>query len=217
MIGWLQGKVVHRNPAAGIVIVECQGVGWELQVSIQTLASVPAEGGRVTLWVHTHVREDVIALFGFADELERSLFRMLTSVPKVGPRNAVSVLGGFPAVELVECVAARDAGKLVKIPGIGKKTAEQIVLTLADKAVTMLELLRVQGRIAGEAAQTELPQVEENAEFGAEAREVLTSLGWKGKVVDKALASVGEELGDAAGSTDLDAVVRAALAKLMDR
>ena len=215
MIGHLQGKVVRRNPAAGIVIVECNGVGWELQVSIQTLAAVPEEGKVVALWVHTHVREDAILLFGFADETERSLFRMLTSVPKVGPRNAVAVLGGFPAVELIECIAGKDAGKLVKIPGIGKKTAEQIVLTLGDKALTMLELLRIeQGRAP---TQEQLPTAAADSRpFVDEAREVLLSLGWKLRAVDKALEQVDEESG-AADPGNLDTLVRAALAKLMAR
>lgn len=214
MIGWIRGQVVRRNPAAGIVIVDAQGVGWELHVSIQTLAGVPAEGEEVELWIHTNVRDDAIQLFGFADEHEKQLFRMLTSVPKVGPRNAVAVLGGFPVLELVECIAGKQSGKLVKIPGIGKKTAEQIVLTLGDKVLTLLEVLRAAK--GGEPTQTELPAAAPE-EFGAEARDVLISLGWKGKAVDKALAQVGEELGEEAVTTDLDALVRATLAKLMER
>ncbi|MFV8755409.1 Holliday junction branch migration protein RuvA [Nannocystaceae bacterium ST9] len=213
MLGWLRGKVVVRNPAAGIVIVECQGVGWELHVSVQTLAGVPDVGEAVELFVHTNVREDAIQLFGFADQWEKQLFRMLTSVPKVGPKNAVAVLGGFPVRELVECIAARDSGKLVKIPGIGAKTAEQIVLTLHDKMAGVLELMRVE---KGQApVQTELPA--EPVEFGVEARDVLVSLGWKAKAVEKALREVGDELGESGATTNLDAIVRATLAKLMER
>jgi Holliday junction DNA helicase RuvA len=214
MIGWIRGKVVRRNPAGGVIIIEAQGVGWELQVSLQTLAGVPSEGEMVELWIHTNVREDAIQLFGFADEREKQLFRMLTSVPKVGPRNAVAVLGGLPVLELVECIAAGESAKLVKIPGIGKKTAEQIVLTLGDKAVTLLELMRSSGD--GAPAQTELPG-EAASELAAAARDVLLSLGWKQKPVDKALAQVIEELGDAAKGADLDALVRPTLARLMER
>lgn len=218
MIGWLRGKVVRRLPALGVVIVEAHGVGWELHVSLQTLASVPEEGEAVELWVHTNVREDAIQLFGFADEREKQLFRMLTSVPKVGPKNALAVLGGLPAVELVECIAAGDSGKLTKIPGIGKKTAEQIVLTLGDKALTLRELMRVES--GGIPIQTELPS--EGAEglasgAGAAASDVLLSLGWKPKPVEKVLASVLTELGDEAETANLDTLVRAALAKLMER
>jgi Holliday junction DNA helicase RuvA len=213
MLGWLRGIVVVRNPAAGVVIVETQGIGWELHVSIQTLAGVPDEGREVTLHVHTNVREDAIQLFGFADAWEKQLFRMLTSVPKVGPKNAIAVLGGFPVRELVECIAGRESAKLVKIPGIGGKTAEQIVLTLHDKMPTVLELMRIAGGQAP--VQTELPA--EPAEFGVEARDVLVSLGWKLKAVEKALREVGDELGEAGRSTNLDAIVRATLAKLMER
>jgi Holliday junction DNA helicase RuvA len=218
MIGWVRGKVVRRLPAAGVVIVECSGVGWELHVSMQTLASVPDQGEVVELFVHTNVREDAIQLFGFADECEKQLFRMLTSVPKVGPKNALAVLGGFPVLELVEGIAAGESGKLTKIPGIGKKTAEQIVLTLSDKAVTLLELMRVAA--GGVPTQTELPSdtAEELATgFAIAARDVLISLGWKPKPVEKALASVIVELGEEAEQANLDALVRAALAKLMDR
>ncbi len=214
MIGWLRGTVVVRNPAVGIVIVECQGIGWELHVSVQTLAGVPEVGHEVTLHVHTNVREDAIQLFGFADQWEKQLFRMLTSVPKVGPKNAVAVLGGFPVRELVECIAARDSVKLVKIPGIGGKTAEQIVLTLHDKMAAVIELMRIDG--GGQVpVQTELPG--EPREFGVEARDVLVSLGWKLKAVEKALREVGEELGEAGRQANLDVIVRATLAKLMER
>jgi Holliday junction DNA helicase RuvA len=217
MIGWLKGRVVRRLPAAGVVIVEAQGVGWELHVSLQTLAGVPAEGHAVELWVHTNVREDAIQLFGFANELEKQLFRMLTSVPKVGPRNAIAVLGGLPALELVDCIAGGDSLKLVRIPGIGKKTAEQIVLTLQDKIQTMAEQLRSEGRVA---ASTEPAPASKSAALGeqeAAARDVLLSLGWKQKPVERALELVLDELGDAAKRANLDTLVRAALAKLMER
>jgi len=213
MLGWLRGKVVVRNPAGGIVVVETQGIGWELHVSIQTLGAVPDVGFEVELYVHTNVREDAIQLFGFADTWEKQLFRLLTSVPKVGPKNALAVLGGFPVRELVECIAARDSAKLVKIPGIGAKSAEQIVLTLHDKMPNLIELMRLESGHAP--IQTELPA--EPAEFGVEARDVLLSLGWKAKAVEKALREVGEELGEAGRSENLDAIVRATLAKLMER
>jgi Holliday junction DNA helicase RuvA len=211
MIGWLRGTVVRRLPAAGVVIVEAQGVGWELHVSLQTLAGVPAEGEQVELFVHTNVREDAIQLFGFADEAEKRMFRMLTSVPKVGPRNAIAVLGGLPVLELVESIAAGDSQKLVKIPGIGKKTAEQIVLTLADKVLTVLEHMQLERRSTPATPEPAKP----DSEREVAARELLLSLGWKPKPVEKALAQVVEEL---AGEADnLDTLVRAALAKLMEK
>lgn len=215
MIGWLSGVVKRRDPASGVVILDVNGVGYELFVSIQTLAGVPAEGEPVELWVHTNVREDAITLFGFVEAEERVLFRMLTSVPKVGPRNAVAVLGGFPAIELLETIAAKDSAKLVKIPGIGKKTSEQIVLTLGEKVVTLLELLRAQ-RGGEPGTQAELLPAEA-PDFGTEAREVLLSLGWKGRAVEKALTAVEAELAEGAANVQLDALVRMTLAKLMER
>ena len=212
MIGWLHGRVVRRLPAAGVVIVEAQGVGWELHVSLQTLGGVPAEGEDVELFVHTNVREDAIQLFGFATEAEKRMFRMLTSVPKVGPRNAIAVLGGLPVRELVESIAAGDALKLVKIPGIGKKTAEQIVLTLADKVLTVLEHMQLEDRGTPPTPETPKPDATER---DAAARDLLLSLGWKPKPVEKALAQVLEELEGEADN--LDTLVRAALAKLMER
>ena len=133
MIGWIQGEIISRDPAAGLVVLDVRGVGYELRVSLQTLADVPGPDEPLALWVHTHVREDQIALYGFSKQEERSMFRLLTSVPKVGPKNALATLGGLPLAELVACIAEGDAKTLTKTPGIGKRTAEQIVLTLRDK------------------------------------------------------------------------------------
>ncbi|MCA9638173.1 MAG: Holliday junction branch migration protein RuvA, partial [Myxococcales bacterium] len=133
MIGWLSGQVQIRDPRSATVTVDVGGVGYEVRVSIQTLGSIPAVGERCELWIHTHVREDIIALFGFASAAERELFLRLLGVPKVGPKNAIAVLGGLPFGELVTCLAAGEQGKLEKIPGIGKKTAEQILLSLKGK------------------------------------------------------------------------------------
>jgi Holliday junction DNA helicase RuvA len=217
MIGWVRGTVVHRNPSDGVVIIESNGIGWEIHVSIQTLGAVPEQGKQVELWIHTNVREDAIQLFGFADAREKQVFRLLTSVPKVGPKNALAVLGGMPVIDLIESIAADDSGRLVKIPGIGKKTAEQIVLTLHDKAVTLVELIRIEA--GGAPSQTSLPTTPTSLDTGLAigAHDVLISLGWKPKPVEKALESVLAELGDDAKHATLDALVRAALARLMER
>ena len=206
MIGWLEGKVRHRNAATGIVVLQTGGVGYEVNVSMQTLASIPEEGQTVALFVHTHVREDQITLYGFADAGERTLYRMLTSVPKVGPRNAIAVLGGFPIAELVRCIDQGQHGMLVKIPGIGKKTAEQIILTLGDK---MAPLLMGLADLDECDAPAERP---ENAQFEA-ARDVLLSMGWKPRAVEKALDALDED----ASHGSLDDVVRALLALLMEQ
>ena len=209
MIGWLRGKVRARDVGRGEVVLDVGGVGYVALVSWQTLAAVPEEGGLCELWVHTHVREDALALYGFASVAEREVFRLLTSVPQVGPKLAVTVLGGFPLVELLGAIAGAERTTLERIPGIGRKTAERILLDLKDKVVPLLELLQGTGRPAAPATA---PGGE--GTLREEAREVLVGLGWKPKPVEAALDKV---LAEDAGSTTLDGLVRRALAQLMAR
>src|SRR5579864_6241753 len=133
MIGRLTGKVVAQEPD-GSVVLDVGGVGYELAVPLGTLGRARADdAGRVTLWVHTHVREDALSLFGFSDHVERAAFRALLSVSNVGPKIAVGVLGALPATELVRAVARRDLRAMTGIPGVGKKIAERLLLELRDK------------------------------------------------------------------------------------
>jgi holliday junction DNA helicase RuvA len=132
MIGWLRGRVLSEEPSG--LILDVQGVGYELLTPVGTLGRATSHaGGEVELWVHTHVREDALDLFGFASELERRVFRLLVSVPNVGPKTAVGVLGALPIADLSRAISARDLGRLGKVPGIGKKTAERLVVELVDK------------------------------------------------------------------------------------
>jgi Holliday junction DNA helicase RuvA len=209
MIGWLRGKVRARDVSRGEVVLDVGGVGYVALVSWQTLAAVPEEGGVCELWVHTHVREDALALYGFATVAEREVFRLLTSVPQVGPKLAVTVLGGFPLAELLGAIAGAERTTLERIPGIGRKTAERILLDLKDKVVPLLELLQGTGRPAAPATT---PGGE--GTLREEARDVLVGLGWKPKPVEAALDKV---LAEDAGSTTLDGLVRRALAQLMAR
>jgi Holliday junction DNA helicase RuvA len=134
MIGRLTGKVVS-NDADGIVL-DVGGVGYELSAPIGTLGRAHTDDGRVTLWVHTHVREDALALFGFADEIERAAFRSLLGVSNVGPKIALAVLGALPAHDLGRAVERGDLGALTSISGVGKKTAERLLLELRGKLPT---------------------------------------------------------------------------------
>src|SRR5271170_8422339 len=112
MIGRLHGRVVAQEPD-GTIVLDVAGVGYELAAPLGTLGRArPDEAGRVTLWVHTHVREDALALFGFGDETERAAFRALLAVSNVGPKIAVAVLGALPAAELAQAVARQDLGAL---------------------------------------------------------------------------------------------------------
>jgi Holliday junction DNA helicase RuvA len=131
MIAHLRGRVLEKHPTR--IIVETAGVGYELHVPLSSFSAIGEPGSEVALRVHTHVREDAIQLFGFATPLELSLFDRLVAVSGIGPRLALSLLSGIAPTELVQAVAASDVARLVSIPGIGKKTAERIVLELKDK------------------------------------------------------------------------------------
>jgi holliday junction DNA helicase RuvA len=131
MIALLRGEVAVRR--ADHVVIVCGGIGHRAAVSAETLRHVPAVGGEVTLHTHLIVRDDALSLYGFASEQERDLFLMLLSVQAVGPKVALAVLSGGPPRELVAALAAGDAGRLQAVPGIGKRTAERIIVELREK------------------------------------------------------------------------------------
>jgi Holliday junction DNA helicase RuvA len=135
MIGRLTGKVVAQE-AEGAAVVDVGGVGYEVLVPLGTIGRAASdEGGRCTLYVHTHAREDALTLFGFATDADRLTFRTLIGVSNVGPRTALAILSTLPAEDLARAIAAKDLAKLTGIPGIGKKTAERLVLELRDRLV----------------------------------------------------------------------------------
>jgi Holliday junction DNA helicase RuvA len=137
MIGRLTGKVTQEDD--GNVVIDVNGVGYELVVPLGTVGRAPTDGdGRSTLFVHTHVREDIFSLFGFASEGDRVAFRTLIGVSSVGPKTAIAVLSALPAPDLGQAIARKELGKLTSITGIGKKTAERLLLELKDK-VAILE------------------------------------------------------------------------------
>ena len=134
MIGRLIGVLLEKNPPQ--ILVEAGGVGYEVEVPMSTFYNLPASGERVTLLTHLLVREDAHLLYGFASDSERRAFRQLLKISGIGARTALAVLSGMSVGELVETVAAQEAGRLVKIPGIGKKTAERLLLELKGKLGT---------------------------------------------------------------------------------
>jgi len=209
MIGWLSGIVVHRDARQGVVILNVGGVGYEVRVSLQTLAAVGDPDEHCALWVHTHAREDALMLFGFSTQAEKQLFLLLTGVPKVGPKHAMAVLGGFPPAELVDHLTQGREVMLTKIPGIGKKTAEQILLSLGDKVAAFADELGGGPRSPTPAkAEPGPPAIIE------EAKQVLVDLGWRVKEVEVALAKL-----TAGGpvTASIDDLVRRTLAQLMER
>lgn len=131
MIGRITGTLLEKTPPQ--VLVDCRGVGYEIDVPMSTLYNLPAAGETITLHTHLIVREDAHLLFGFGSLEERRVFRQLLKISGVGPRLALSVLSGLSITELAQAVAAQEPGRLVKIPGVGKKTAERLLLELRDK------------------------------------------------------------------------------------
>jgi len=131
MIGRLTGVLLEKNPPQ--ILVEAGGVGYEVEVPMSTFYNLPATGERVTLFTHLLVREDAHLLYGFGSAAERRAFRQLLKISGVGARTALAVLSGLSVAELIDVVTMQEAGRLVKIPGIGKKTAERLLLELKDK------------------------------------------------------------------------------------
>jgi holliday junction DNA helicase RuvA len=131
MIAHLRGKLLAKHPNQAIV--ETAGVGYDVTISVPTFSDLPAVGVEVALHIHTHVREDAIALYGFLRPAEKVLFEKLITVSGIGPKLAITILSGMPADEMVGAIRGNDVARLTRIPGIGKKTAERMVLELRDK------------------------------------------------------------------------------------
>ena len=131
MIGRLSGLLAEKSPPQ--ILIDCQGVGYEVHVPMGTFYNLPALGERVTLLTHFVVREDAQILYGFGTPAERDAFRQLVKISGVGPRTALAVLSGLSVADLAQAVGAQEAGRLVKVPGIGKKTAERLLLELKGK------------------------------------------------------------------------------------
>lgn len=193
MIAHLRGKLIVKHP--GQAIVEAGGVGYDVTISIPTFSELPSIGSEVALHIHTHVREDALALFGFLRVEEKQLFEKLITVSGIGPKLAITILSGMPAPEMVAAIRANDHARLTKVPGVGKKTAERMCVELRDK-------LDAFGATAS--AASSVSAVEEDV------ISALTNLGYQRvlaeKCVERAVASAGRE--------NFDAIFRAALAGL---
>jgi Holliday junction DNA helicase RuvA len=184
MIGYLQGNLLRTTPER--LLVDVQGVGYEVHIPLSTWYEIERGGGKsVALFIHTHMREDGIALFGFWTEREKLLFEKLIGVGGIGPRLARVILSGMPPDDLLTAIASGDVGRLSTIPGVGKKTAERMVLELKDK---MRELA------------AELPEKSSSAPAPADDDVVsaLVNLGYKASQAERAVAEVRRERPDAA-------------------
>ena len=195
MIAHLRGKLLAKHPNQAIV--ETAGVGYDLVISVPTFSDLPAVGSEVALHVHTHVREDSIALYGFLRPAEKQLFEKLITVSGIGPKLAITILSGMPADEMVGAIRGHDVARLTRIPGIGRKTAERMVLELRDKLPSAAP-----GEVAAAAAAT---PVEEDV------LSALLNLGYQRASAEGALASANRN-GKDAGS--FEALFRESLAAL---
>ena len=177
MIALVSGAVAVRRPDH--VVVDCGGVGYRLAVSAETLRHVPAVGREVLLHTHLVVRDDALALYGFATEEERELFLMLLGVQAVGPKVALAVLSGGPPRELLAAVAAGDTARLQAAPGVGKRTAERIIVELREKVDAGLP--------------ERVIQISRRDDPRALARDGLLELGYSAQEVDELLEGVSGE------------------------
>jgi Holliday junction DNA helicase RuvA len=198
MIAHLRGKLLSKHPNQ--VVVETGGVGYEVNISVPTFSDLPANGSEVALHIHTHVREDVIALYGFLRPAEKQLFEKLMTVSGIGAKLAITILSGMAADEMAVAIRGNDVARLTRIPGIGKKTAERMVLELRDKLPPT----------AGTSVPVPLLSATEEDVLSA-----LVNLGYQRAAAENALANVVKNdaaKGGKAGA--FDAMFRGALARL---
>jgi Holliday junction DNA helicase RuvA len=205
MIGRIRGQLVHKHPPD--ILVEVGGVGYELQVPMTTLFQLPDISQEVVLLTHFVVREDAQQLYGFVEEADRTLFRQLIRISGVGPRLALTILSGMDARSFARCVQTDDLTSLVALPGVGKKTAERLLVEMRDKLKDWLD--EVSGGVDGAAAEPAVPRASDRI---AEAESALVALGYKPTEASRMVAAVNDE--EVADSEDL---IRRALKAAVSR
>ena len=195
MITHLRGLLSHKAPTRAVV--EVGGVGYELSISLATYDGLPAAGRPVEILAHTHAREDQLALFGFLQEEEREMFRLLIAVSGIGPNLALTILSGLSVADLARAIQEERAGDLTRVRGIGPRTAQRVVVDLKDRIRRPLRTGPDAPEEAGSDALTD------------EAMLALEALGFAGPAARKALASVRSRLGD--GEVSVQALIKGAL------
>ncbi len=185
MIGRLRGTLAEKQPPH--LLLDVNGVGYELEVPMTTLYRLPAQGETVTLHTHLVVREDAHLLYGFYEKRDRELFRELIRLNGVGPKLALALMSGLEVDELVRCVQAQDTAALTKVPGVGKKTAERLLVELKDRFKAWESI----PAIASLVVEPQLAQAVSSAENDAVS--ALISLGYKPQEASRAVAAVKED------------------------
>ncbi len=185
MIGRIRGNLVHKQPP--VILVEVGGVGYELQVPMTTLFQLPELGAEVSLVTHFVVREDAQLLYGFTQERDRALFRQLIKVSGVGPKLALTILSGMDSASFARCVQRDDISSLVALPGVGKKTAERLLVEMRDKLKDWL------GQLEAELPGTGATETVAAADKVADAEGALIALGYKPTEAAKVVAAVNDD------------------------
>lgn len=195
MIAQLTGRLIEKKPDR--VLIDVQGVGYQVQIPLSTFQELGGPDSPVQLRIHTHVREDALQLYGFLTAQEKELFEHLISVSGVGPRLALTLLSGLQCREVIASIRNRDIARLTSIPGIGKKTAERLVLELRDK----VEKIMLTAAVVSPAAALQ-----------EDAVSALVNLGYARHIAEKA---VNAALGDNADPPGVEALLRSALRRLV--
>jgi Holliday junction DNA helicase RuvA len=188
LIAYLSGKLISKQPNS--VILDVNGVGYEINIPLSTFYELGDLDTNVALRVHTHVREDALLLYGFRTSTEKDLFLKLTSVSGIGPKLALTALSGMPAQELVNAIRSNDLAKLTAIPGVGRKTAERLIIELRDKMASI--------SAGTDAEQSAIPRkmTPEDA-LKDDIISALVNLGWQKNVAEKAVtATLSEDTGN---------------------
>ena len=195
MIGFLRGRIADKQP--NTLIVDVQGVGYEVHVPLSTFYDAGDAGAEITLRIYTHVREDALQLYGFITDLERQLFERLISVSGIGPKLAIAVLSGMEPRDLLACVQRGDVARLTSIPGVGKKTSERIVLELKDR------LAQLPG-----AAQAIAPAANGSDRVRTDLLSALQNLGYHRPQAEKAIDATLQTMSDPTFEQALKAALR---------
>jgi len=200
MIGFLRGKVMQKQ--APLLLLDVQGVGYEVEATMATFFDMPEVGGDFSLFTHLVVREDAQLLYGFASDTERSLFRELIKVSGVGAKLALSILSGMSVGDFVRCIQARDAAALTRLPGVGKKTAERLIVEMIDRLADRFAAHDAQTQ-AGTSGQAVIATIDDPV---ADAVNALVSLGYKPVEASRMVRAVARDNADSS-----EALIKAAL------